>query len=188
MRVFPAVSQSYRQYPVLGCSGHLQEIVFSPVFLWEGACGRNGGPTRALVAWEKGMWGVRPGPCEAGLPLVCVLPDNIFPACGKACWGTPCGKYGKSLALLSCIFSGPPSSFVLDIVLIYSFFPSLPSLMEFKQPVFPLKRLFSCLLIWSPLLSSSRFTSQKGHQCPISSIECFLDKCQHLISPPCVIF
>lgn len=36
--------------------------------------------------------------------------------------------------------------------------------------------------LWSPLLSSSRFTSQRGHWCAINAIKCFLDKCQQSAS------
>lgn len=115
---------------------------------------------KACEAWEH----LLDFPSCVSFQITSSQPSSSSETCGKTSWGTPCGKCGEengeSLTLLSCVFSRSPSLFVFDIVvLIYSFFPSLPSLMDFKQSTFPLKRFFSNLLIWSPLLSSSGFTS-----------------------------
>lgn len=148
---------------------------------------------KAHEAWEPLL----------GFPHVCPsrwcpsYPSGSSRTCGKACWGTLCGncgeENGETLTLLSCVFTGPPSSFLLCIVvLIYSFFPFLPSLMDFQQDTFPPKKLFfsssNCFAYVKSLLSSARFTSQKGHCGAINAIKSFLDKCWHLISPLCVNF
>lgn len=100
---------------------YVQEVVFSPVFWVEGACGLNNHLTQALFAWRKARVTWEP---LLGFPS-CVSSQvkPSCPSCGRqtcreARWGKACGKCGgggwESPTLLNgslqCPHSPPPIS------------------------------------------------------------------------------